>query len=137
MSFYLKKKFLKIKELRGSYEKSVNFKMNGSHIYQEDLAYTKSFGDKDDNEDEDDATYGKYVNAIEKTKRDYANYKNNLPSVDRDLANVIEEKLDRLYAFRIDLIKEKFKVNKKNIYLILSGLNCEFELKVLCTTQTC
>ena len=112
--------------MRGSYEKSVNLKMNGSHIYQEHVAYTNSFGDKDDNEDEDDETYEKYVNAIEKTKRDYANYKNNLPSVDRELANVIEEKLDRLYAFRIDLIKEKFKVNNKNNYLILSRLNCEF-----------
>ena len=112
--------------MRGSYEKSVNLKMNGSHIYQEDLVYTNSFGDNGDNQDDDDESYEKYVNAIEKTKRDYANYKNNLPSVDRELANVIEEKLDRLYAFRIDLNNEKFKVNNKNTYLILTRMNCEF-----------
>ena len=56
-------------------------------------------------------TYKKYLDAIEITKKDYDNYKFNLPQVDRELANVIETKLERLNGFRIDLLKEKIRVN--------------------------
>ena len=65
----------------------------------------------DDDDDHNEETYKKYLDAIEITKKDYDNYKINLPQVDRELANVIETKLERLNGFRIDLLKEKFRVN--------------------------
>jgi uncharacterized protein with gpF-like domain len=96
--------------LRGSYEKNIEEKMNDLRAYQHETINPSNNDNYQNDDDHNDETYKKYVDAIEITKKDYENYKINLPQDDRELANVIETKLERLNGFRIDLLKEKFRV---------------------------
>ena len=84
--------------------------MNDLRAYQHETINPSNNDNHHDDDDHNEENYKKYLDAIEITKKDYDNYKFNLPQVDRELANVIETKLERLNGFRIDLLKEKFRV---------------------------